>query len=57
MRHTLSCPACGSRAPVALFHDFDGRLIVPPGHMIFFAYTIAQTGVFSIGLEWAEVPV
>lgn len=39
------------------FHDFDGRLIIPPGHLVFLAYTIAQTGVFSCGLTWAEVPI
>lgn len=39
------------------YHDFDGKLIVPPGHLIFVGYTIAQTGVFSIGMSWAEVPI
>ena len=38
------------------FHDFDGRLIVPPGNLLFLAYTIAQTGVFSVGMTWAEIP-
>lgn len=39
------------------YHDFDGKLIVPPGHLIFVGCTIAQTGVFSMGMSWAEVPV
>lgn len=38
-------------------HDFDGKLIVPPGQLIFPAFTIAQTGVFSISLAWAEIPL
>ena len=36
-------------------HDFDGRLIVMPGQLIFPCYSIAQTGVFSISMAWAEV--
>lgn len=36
-------------------HDFDGRLIVPPGQIIFPCFSIAQTGIFSISMAWAEV--
>jgi len=38
-------------------HDFDGRLIVTPGQLVFPAFTIAQTGVFSISMAWAEIPL
>lgn len=38
-------------------HDFDGRLIVMPGQLIFPSFSIAQTGVFSISMAWAEVPL
>ncbi len=38
-------------------YDFNGALIVPPGQLIFPCYSIAQTGVFSISMAWAEVPV
>jgi hypothetical protein len=38
-------------------HDFDGRLVVMPGQIIFPAFSIAQTGVFSISMAWAEVPI
>jgi hypothetical protein len=36
-------------------HDFDGRLLVMPGQLIFPCFSIAQTGVFSISMAWAEV--
>ena len=36
-------------------HDFDGRLVVMPGQILFPSYSIAQTGVFSISMAWAEV--
>jgi hypothetical protein len=38
-------------------HDFDGRLIVPPGQVIFPCFSIAQTGVFSISMAWTEVDI
>lgn len=38
-------------------HDFDGKLIVPPGQAVFVTGSIAQTGLFSMSLIWAEVPV
>lgn len=36
--------------------QFDGSLIVPPGQLIFVAASVAQTGVFSMSMAWAEVP-
>ncbi len=38
-------------------HDFDGRLVVMPGQLIFPSFSIAQTGVFSISMAWAEIPL
>ncbi len=37
-------------------YDFDGAIIVPPGNLVFLASSIAQTGLFSASLMWAEVP-
>lgn len=43
---------------VAVIHkDFNGELVVPPGQLIFPCYSIAQTGVFSISMGWAEIPI
>jgi len=39
-----------------IHHDFNGALVVPPGQLLFPCYSIAQTGVFSISMGWAEVP-
>ena len=38
-------------------HDFDGLVIVPPGRFVFVCGSIAQTGVFTITLSWAEVDI
>jgi hypothetical protein len=40
-----------------IHHDFDGSLIVRPGQLLFPCYSIAQTGVFSISMGWAEVDI
>jgi hypothetical protein len=37
-------------------HDFDGKVIVPPGWAVFVTGSIAQTALFSMCLTWAEVP-
>ena len=37
--------------------DFDGSLIVPPGQLIFVCGSVAQTGLFTMSLAWAEVDV
>ncbi len=36
-------------------HDFKGQVIVPPGRAVFVVGSIAQTGLFSMSLVWAEV--
>lgn len=38
-------------------YDFDGQLIVPPGQVIFVCGSVAQTGLFTMSLSWAEVPI
>lgn len=35
--------------------DLDGLVIVPPGQIAFVCGSIAQTGLFTISLVWAEV--
>ena len=37
-------------------HEFDGRLIVPPGQMIFVTENIVTTALYNITMAWAEVP-
>ncbi len=44
--------------PVSNFsHDFDGLVIVPPGRFVFVCGSIAQTGVFTMSLAWAETDI
>ncbi len=38
-------------------HDFDGRLIVMPGQLLFAAETIVTTATYSITMAWAEIPL
>ncbi len=38
-----------------LSHDFDGSVIVPPGQAVFVVGSVAQTGLFTMSLSWAEV--
>jgi hypothetical protein len=38
-------------------HDFDGGLIVPPGQFVFVAGSVAQTGLFTMSLTWAEIDI
>lgn len=35
----------------------DGKIILPPGYAMFLVNSVAQTGVFTMSLAWAEVPV
>jgi hypothetical protein len=54
-------PACRRLPPRRLStinwsHDFDGKVIVPPGWAVFVTGSIAQTALFSMCLTWAEVP-
>ena len=44
--------------PVSSFsHDFDGLVVVPPGRFVFVCGSIAQTGLFTMSLAWAEVDI
>lgn len=36
-------------------HDFDGKIIVPPGNLLFVCGSVAQTALFTMSLAWAEV--
>ena len=36
-------------------HDFNGQVIVPYGQFVFVCGSIAQTGLFTMSLSWAEV--
>jgi hypothetical protein len=35
--------------------DIDGQIIVPPGQLAFVCGSIAQTGLFTMTMTWAEV--
>lgn len=37
--------------------DFNGGLIVPYGQFVFVCGSVAQTGLFTMSLTWAEVPI
>ena len=37
--------------------DIDGEIIVPYGQFVFVCGSVAQTGLFSMSMMWAEVPV
>lgn len=38
-------------------YEFDGKIIVPPGQLVFVCGSVAQTGLFSMSLTWAEIDV
>ncbi len=38
-------------------HEFDGRLIIAPGHMVFVTENIVTTALYNITMAWAEVPI
>ena len=38
-------------------YDFDGKIIVTPGQLVFVCGSVAQTGLFTMSLSWAEVPL
>jgi hypothetical protein len=38
-------------------YDFNGQLIVAPGQMIFVCGSVAQTGIFTMSLSWAEIDI
>lgn len=35
--------------------DIDGQIIVTPGQLVFACGSVAQTGLFSMSLTWAEI--
>ena len=37
--------------------DFDGTCIVTPGQVVFVCGSVAQTGLFTMSLVWAEVDI
>lgn len=38
-------------------HEFDGRLVVPPGQMIFVTENIVTTALYNITMAWTEVTI
>lgn len=36
-------------------YEFDGKVIVYPGQLVFACGSVAQTGVFTMSMTWAEV--
>lgn len=40
-----------------MYHEFDGKLIVPPGQLIFVTENIVTTALYNITMGWSEVPV
>lgn len=47
--------ATGVGPASTISYDFDGTLIVPYGQFVFVCGSIAQTGIFTMSLVWAEV--
>lgn len=37
------------------YHDFDGKIIVPPGEIFYVCSSVAQTALFTMSLAWAEI--
>lgn len=40
-----------------MHYDFDGKVIVPPGQLVFICGSVAQTGLFTMSLAWAEIDI
>ncbi len=38
-------------------YDFDGKLILQPGWLAFVCGSVAQTGLFTMSLSWAEIDI
>lgn len=38
-------------------YEFDGKVIVPPGNLVFVCASVAQTGIFTMSMSWAEVSI
>ncbi len=49
--------ATASPGVSTLTHDFNGQVIVPPGRFVFVCGSVAQTGLFTMSLVWAEVAI
>lgn len=49
--------ATGAQPVSNMTHDFNGQVIVPPGQFVFLCGSVAQTGLFTASLVWAEVPI
>lgn len=47
--------ATGVGPASTISHDFDGAVIVPYGQFVFVCGSVAQTGLFTMSLVWAEV--
>lgn len=43
---------------VSNFHyEFGGKVIVPPGQLVFVCGSVAQTGLFTMSMSWAEISI
>lgn len=40
-----------------MHYDFQGKVIVPPGQLVFIGGSVAQTGLFTMSLTWAEIGI
>lgn len=40
-----------------MHYDFDGKVIVPPGNLVFVCGSVAQTGLFTMSLIWSEINI
>jgi hypothetical protein len=49
--------ATGAAPPTTIREDFDGGLIVTPGQLVFLCGSVAQTGIFTCSLMWAEIDI
>lgn len=38
-------------------YELNGKIIVPPGQLVFLCGSVAQTGIFTCSMTWNEVPV
>lgn len=43
--------------PVPEIYEFEGRVIVPPGTIVWVAATLASVALYAQTLEWEEVPL
>lgn len=38
-------------------YEFNGKIIVPPGQLVFVCGSVAQTALFTMSMTWAEVNI